>query len=89
MIEKEFQIRNKLGLHARAAALFVKLTNKFKSKVMVIKNSQEVNGKSILGLLTLGITSGTSIKIIADGEDEKELIDALTDLIEKDNFHEE
>ena len=68
-LAQTFTIRNKLGLHARAAALFVQLSNKFSSEIMVEKNGQEVNGKSIMGILILAATQGSKITVRADGED--------------------
>lgn len=82
MIEHTFKVRNKLGLHARPAALFVQTTNKFKSRVKVIKGDQEVDGKSIMGILMLAAEYLSDIMIIADGEDESKLIDELKKLFE-------
>lgn len=89
MREKIFQIRNKLGLHARPAAMFVQTCSKYKSKVRVIKEDQEVDGKSIMGLLTLAASCGTYIKVITNGEDEDSLLEELEDLIERKKFNEE
>ncbi len=82
LIEKEIKIINKLGLHARAAAQFVKTANQFSSDVKVLKNRMEVNGKSIMGVLTLAASMGTTIKIICQGPDSKEALEALCQLIE-------
>lgn len=79
---KECRIKNKLGFHARAAVKFVQLASKFKSDVKVVKDDIEVNGKSIMGVLMLAASKGTKIKIIVDGEDEKEAIKSLAELIE-------
>ncbi len=79
---KECRIKNKLGFHARAAVKFVQLASKFKSDVKVVKDDIEVNGKSIMGVLMLAASKGTKIKIIVDGEDEKEAIKSLVELIE-------
>ncbi|OGR83866.1 MAG: phosphocarrier protein HPr, partial [Elusimicrobia bacterium RIFCSPLOWO2_01_FULL_54_10] len=73
-------VQNRLGLHARPASLFVQTTNKFKSKIKVIKDAMEVDGKSIMGLLMLAAPMGTVLKIIADGEDEEEIVDRLKKL---------
>lgn len=89
MKEKIFQIRNKLGLHARPAAMFVQTCSKYKSKIRVIKEEQEVDGKSIMGLLTLAACCGTYIKVITNGEDEEKLLEELEDLIEKKKFNED
>ncbi len=88
MIEKQFIVKNKLGLHARSAGVFVQITNKYKSNVRVLKNDQEVDGKSVMGLMTLAAESGSVLKIIVDGEDEKELIDELIQFFEN-KFYEE
>lgn len=81
MNEKEVQIGNKLGLHARAAARFVHLANGFKASVHVCKGAARVDGKSILGLLTLAAARGTRLRLVADGEDAGEALDALCALI--------
>ena len=82
MQEANLRIVNRLGLHARAAALFVKLANKYESSIRVLKNDQEVDGKSIMGLLTLAAEQGSYIKIITEGRDEKELVENLSTLIQ-------
>ena len=81
-------IENTLGLHARPAALFVQLANKFQSDVFVEKKGQKVNGKSIMGIMTLAAGKGQKITITADGNDDKEAIKALSKLL-KDKFGEE
>jgi phosphocarrier protein len=83
MIEKEFDIKNKLGLHARPAAKFVQVTSEHKSKVRVFKDDQEVDGKSIMGLMTLAAECGSSIKVVAEGEDESEVLEKITEIIDK------
>ncbi len=80
MIECELTVQNRLGLHARPASIFVKATGKYKSKIKVTKDNLEVDGKSILGLLMLAAPMGTVLKITADGEDEKQVIEHLTRL---------
>ncbi|OGR83375.1 MAG: hypothetical protein A2902_03045 [Elusimicrobia bacterium RIFCSPLOWO2_01_FULL_64_13] len=80
MIECELKIENRLGLHARPASLFVRTTNRFKSKIRVIKDNMEVDGKSIMGLLMLAAPMGTVLKVIADGEDEANLVETLRNL---------
>jgi len=87
MIEKEVLIRNKLGLHARAAVKFVNLANRYGASVKVIKDDTEIDGKSILGILTLAAIQGSSIALRVSGKDEDEAIKALTALI-KDKFGE-
>ena len=80
MIECELTVQNRLGLHARPASLFVQATNKYKSKVKVIKGAMEVDGKSIMGLLMLAAPVGTVLKIIAQGDDENEVVEHLKKL---------
>ncbi len=82
MMEKVFVIKNKLGLHARPAALLVQTASKFKSKVKIIKDEQEVDGKSIMGLMTLAACAGSNLKVVADGEDEKEVLESMGKLVE-------
>ncbi len=88
MVEKETVLVNKLGMHARAATKLVQLAQKFKSKIVVMVNGMEADAKSILGLLILAAPVGTKIKIRAEGEDEKEAVEAIVKLIE-DRFGEE
>ena len=81
MCEAKVEIINKLGLHARAALKFVELSSKHSSQVTVAREGREVNGKSILGLMTLAAQKGTTLSIETKGEDEKELLDALRTLV--------
>ena len=83
MQEKELVIENKAGLHARPAALFVQTANKFASQIMVVRGDQEVNGKSIMGIMMLAAAKGTRIRITAAGADEKEALKRLEELINK------
>ena len=84
MQEASVVVHNKVGLHARPAALFVQLANKFKSEILIAKTAdgKEVNAKSILSILTMGIYQGTEIRIRANGEDEEDAVNALYELIE-------
>jgi len=82
MLDKTVTIVNKLGLHARAAAKFVTLASSFASDIKLGRNGQEVNGKSIMGVMMLAASKGTDIRLIADGSDEHEAIEKLTELIE-------
>ena len=82
MIEREIEIKNKLGLHARAAAKLVHVAARFKSEVKVRKGEEEVDGKSILGILLLAAGRGSTIIVKADGEDEREALDAIENLID-------
>ena len=81
MCEAKVEIINKLGLHARAALKFVELSSKHSSRVTVAREGREVNGKSILGLMTLAAQKGATLNIATSGEDEKELLDALRTLV--------
>lgn len=88
MIEKRLIIQNKLGLHARPAALFVQTASKYDADVTISKDGVEVNGKSIMGVMMLGAECGSEVILRTEGKDEEELCRALTDLLE-DKFHEE
>ena len=88
MIEKSFKIKNKLGLHARPAALLAQTVAKFQSKVSIIKNGQEVDGDSILGIMMLAAEFGSEITVIVNGRDEKEAIEKIEELFAK-KFDEE
>jgi len=79
--EVEVQVVNRLGLHARAAARLVHLANRFSSSITVSKGNSRVDGKSILGLLTLAASKGTRLTLAATGRDEKEALTELSKLI--------
>ena len=81
LIEKKLTIKNEQGLHARPAALFVQIANKYESDIIVRKGRQEVNGKSIMGLLTLAAEKGAKLNIKANGPDAKEAIEELEKVI--------
>ncbi len=81
LIEKKLTIKNKQGLHARPAAIFVQIANKYESDIVVKKGRQEVNGKSIMGLLTLALEKGAKLNIKANGPDAKEAIEELEKVI--------
>lgn len=74
-------IQNRAGLHARPAALFVQMANKFESQIKVAKEDREVDGKSIMGIMMLAAGKGTQIRITAQGIDEKEALERLEELI--------
>ena len=80
MNEKVFTVKNRLGLHARPAALFVQTTNKFRSSVKVAKGEVEVDGKSIMGLMMLAAEEGSKLRIVTNGEDENDVLHALEQL---------
>jgi len=81
MIERELEIENRLGLHARAAAKLVHVTGRYSSQVRLQKDGEEVDAKSILGVLLLAAAQGSRIVVRCDGEDESEAMDAISDLI--------
>lgn len=85
MVEKTVAIQLKTGLRARPAALFVQEANRFGADIFLEKDGKKVNAKSIMGLMSLAISSGVTVKLIADGADEQEAIDALTDFINQEN----
>ncbi|MDN5330812.1 MAG: phosphocarrier protein HPr [Tepidanaerobacteraceae bacterium] len=82
MYEKTIVVKNKTGLHARPAAMFVQTANKFKSEIFVEKEGKKVNAKSIMGVMSLAVSQGTTITILAQGEDEKDAVEALVELVE-------
>ncbi len=82
MAQREFTIQNKLGIHARPAAQFVKTASKFTSEIRVEKDGEEVDGKSIMGLMMLAAGHGSVIIVAAEGDDAETALDALGQLIE-------
>ncbi len=82
MSELQLVIRNQLGLHARACALFVKTASKFRSEVFVSRDDLEVNGKSIMGVMMLAAEEGATITVRAKGPDEKEALEAIRELVD-------
>ena len=87
MFSKDVLVSNQVGLHARPATFFIQKANEFKSSIWVEKEDRKVNAKSLLGVLSLGITKGVNIIVSADGSDEEEAVSALYDLINS-NFAE-
>lgn len=81
MIREKIIINNKLGMHARASAKFVAITSKFLSRINIIKDSQVINGKSIMGVMMLAANKGTELTIEIDGPDETQMQQAILDLI--------
>ena len=88
MKEQVVVVQNRAGIHARPAALLVQTASKFKAAIFFVKNNEKVNGKSIMGVITLGAVFNTQIKIVADGKDEEEAINAIAELFNK-KFEEE
>jgi phosphocarrier protein HPr len=87
MLKKKITVKNKLGLHARAAVKFVNLANRFGSSVRIEKDGAEIDGKSILGILTLAAVKGSQITLSVSGNDEATALEALVALI-NDKFQE-
>ena len=88
-VVKKLVIKNKLGLHARAAALLVQTVNRFSAEVKIAKDGQVVDGRSILGVLTLAATRGSKIQVEADGEDAEEAMRAVEKLVGKKFYESE
>ena len=88
MAERTVVLRNRLGLHARAAARFVDLAGRYRANVEIRRGEESVDGKSILGILTLAAPCGSELTIVASGPDEEAALAALVDLVE-DRFGEE
>ena len=88
MYSKDVMVQNQVGLHARPATFFIQKANEFRSSIWIEKEERRVNAKSLLGILSLGISGGTQIKIIADGADEQAAVNALVELVES-GFSEE
>ncbi|MBE6531908.1 MAG: HPr family phosphocarrier protein [Ruminococcaceae bacterium] len=84
MISRGVTIRNSVGLHARPATFFVQKANSFKSSIWVEKEDCRVNAKSLLGVLSLGISKGTAITLIADGVDEADAVEGLAELVDSE-----
>lgn len=82
MFVKDVVVQNQVGLHARPATFFIQKANEFKSSIWVEKEERRVNAKSLLGILSLGIVGGTTIRISADGPDEEAAVKGLVDLVD-------
>jgi phosphocarrier protein HPr len=88
MVEKTVTIKNRAGIHARPAALLVQTANRFAANIFLEKDGEKINGKSIMGILTLAATYNSPIKIIADGNDEADALQTICRLFET-KFEEE
>ncbi|MGM9928692.1 MAG: HPr family phosphocarrier protein [Bacillus sp. (in: firmicutes)] len=86
MVERQVEVRLKTGLQARPAALFVQEATQFSSDVYLDKGGKKVNAKSIMGLMSLAISTGTVITLSADGKDEEQAIDYLCEFVEKETI---
>ncbi len=82
MISRDITIQNNVGLHARPATFFIRKANTYQSSIWVEKEDRRVNAKSLLGVLSLGITKGMTITLIADGSDEQSALDGICELID-------
>ena len=87
--EIEVQIKNNAGLHARPSALFVQTATQFNSEIKIISNGEEINGKSIMGLMLLAAEKGRVLKVVADGDDADAALERIKKLVEVDKFGEE
>jgi len=84
VVKKEIVVKNSTGLHARPAAYFVQIANKYESEVTIVKDDQEVNGKSIMGILMLAAEKGARVTIVADGDDAEDAVKELSEVLVKD-----
>ncbi len=81
MMERKLEVKNEDGLQARVAALFVRVANKYTSEITLEANGERVNGKSIIGIMSLGIFGGETIKIYAEGPDSEEALNELSEIL--------
>lgn len=84
MFVKEIVVQNQVGLHARPATFFIQKANEYKSSIWIERDERKANAKSLLGVLSLGVTKGVTVTISADGSDEEEAVNSLVDLITSD-----
>ncbi|MCG8398390.1 HPr family phosphocarrier protein [Bacillus atrophaeus] len=84
MVQQKVEVRLKTGLQARPAALFVQEANRYTSDVFLEKNGKKVNAKSIMGLMSLAVSTGTEVTLIAEGEDEQEALEKLTAYVQEE-----
>jgi len=88
MIQREVTVRNRAGLHTRPASMLVKTASQFQAEVFLRRDGYEINGKSVIGVMTLAAEQGATLNLVVDGADEEEAASALVDLFE-DGFGEE
>lgn len=88
MIEREVTVRNRAGLHTRPASMIVRTASQFESEIFLRRDNYEINGKSVIGVMTLAAERGATITLVVEGEDEEEAVSAIADLFE-DGFGEE
>jgi phosphocarrier protein len=84
-IEQEIEVRNPNGLHARPAALFIQIANKYDSSVKLEKDGEAIDGKSIIGILSLGINKGAKVKLIVEGTDARDAFAELQEFLQKNH----
>lgn len=82
MVRKTFEMSNESGLHARVAAQFVKTTSRFQSDIWIEKENKKINAKSIMGILSIGVSSGEEFDIVTDGKDEEEAMEEIEKMLE-------
>lgn len=82
MYVKDVMVQNQVGLHARPSTFFIQRANEFRSSIWVEKEERRVNAKSLLGVLSLGIVGGTTIRVMADGADEEAAVESLVKLVQ-------
>ncbi|MFV9510609.1 HPr family phosphocarrier protein [Tepidibacillus sp. LV47] len=85
MVEKVFTVKNPTGLHARPATLLVQKASSFPCEITIVKGEKQVNAKSIMGIMSLGVRQGDEIKVIANGENEEEALKAIGEIIEREH----
>jgi phosphocarrier protein len=88
MIRREVTVRNRAGLHTRPASMLVRTASKFDAEILLRRNNYEINGKSVIGVMTLAAEQGATLTLVADGEDEEDAAEAIAALFE-DGFGEE
>ena len=86
MVSKEVVISNQVGLHARPATFFIQKANEFRSSIWIEADERKINAKSLLGVLSMGITSGTEISLVAEGPDEEAAVKELSAMLVKDVY---
>lgn len=88
MIEREVTVRNRAGIHTRPASMIVKTASKFDADIFLRRDNYEINGKSVIGVMTLAAEQGATLTLVIEGDDESEAVEALVELFE-DGFGEE
>jgi len=83
MIEREVTVRNRAGLHTRPASMLVRTASQFESEVFLCRDNYEINGKSVIGVMTLAAEQGATLTLLVEGEDEKDAADAISTLFEE------